>query len=152
MHQLGGEITYLPERAISGGPRCIVSGDGYVLPALSGQCVTGSSYLHGANQVFVTSAGARENMQRTDGLLGSRLVESGFADCVLSGWAGWRAVLPGRLPAIAAVDAEQTLWAAAGLASRGLTWSSLAGDLVAATLNGEPLPLETDIIDQISQI
>jgi hypothetical protein len=28
----------------------------------------------------------------------------------------------------------------------------LAGDLVAATLNGEPLPLETDIIDQISQI
>jgi hypothetical protein len=24
--------------------------------------------------------------------------------------------------------------------------------LVAATLNGEPLPLETDIIDQISQI
>ena len=152
MHQLGGEITYLPERAISGGPRCIVSGDGYVLPAVSGQCVTGSSYLHGADQVFVTSAGARENMQRTDGLLGSRLVELGFADCALSGWAGWRAVLPGRLPAIAAVDAEQTLWAVAGLASRGLTWSSLAGDLVAATLNGEPLPLETDIIDKISQI
>jgi tRNA 5-methylaminomethyl-2-thiouridine biosynthesis bifunctional protein len=152
MHQLGGEITYLPERAISGGPRCIVSGDGYVLPAVSGQCVTGSSYVHGADQVFVTSAGARENMQRTDGLLGSRLVESGFADSALSGWAGWRAVLPGRLPAIGAIDEEQTLWAVAGLASRGLTWSSLAGDLVAAALNGEPLPLETDIIDKISQI
>ena len=152
MHQLGGEITYLPERAISGGPRCIVSGDGYVLPAVSGLCVTGSSYLHGADQVFVTSAGARENMQRTDGLLGSRLVEACLEDRAANGWAGWRAVLPGRLPAIGAVDEEQTLWAVAGLASRGLTWSSLAGDLVAATLNGEPSPLETDIIDKISQI
>ena len=152
MHQLGGEITYVPAGAISGGPRCIVSGDGYVLPAVSGQCVTGSSYLHGADQVVVTSAGARENMQRTDGLLGSRLVEACLEDRAANGWAGWRAVLPGRLPAIGAVDEEQTLWAVAGLASRGLTWSSLAGDLVAATLNGEPLPLETDIIDKISQI
>lgn len=69
-----------------------------------------------------------------------------------NGWAGWRAVLPGRLPAMGAVDEDRSLWALAGFASRGLTWSSLAGDLVAAALNSEPLPLETDIIDKISQI
>jgi tRNA 5-methylaminomethyl-2-thiouridine biosynthesis bifunctional protein len=51
-----------------------------------------------------------------------------------------------------AVDEDRSLWALAGFASRGLTWSSLAGDLVAAALNSEPLPLETDIIDKISQI
>jgi tRNA 5-methylaminomethyl-2-thiouridine biosynthesis bifunctional protein len=61
-------------------------------------------------------------------------------------------VLPGRLPAVGAVGQDAGLWAVTGLASRGLTWSSLAGDLVAATLNAEPLPLETDIIDKISQI
>lgn len=152
MHQLGGEITYIPEGAISGGPHCIVSGDGYVLPAVGGQCVTGSSYLHGAERVCVTPSGARENLQRANGLLGTQLVDTDLDPMTTNGWAGWRAVLPGRLPAMGAVDEDRSLWALAGFASRGLTWSSLAGDLVAAALNSEPLPLETDIIDKISQI
>lgn len=152
MHPLGGEVTYVPDRLISGGPRCIVSGDGYVLPTVDAHCVTGSSYLHGAERVFVSSDGAKSNLQRAEGLLGMRLIEAGSDSSALKGWAGWRAVLPGRLPAIGAVDAQESLWVVAGLASRGLTWSSLAGDLIAASLNGEPLPLETDIIDKISQI
>ncbi|MBP8035333.1 MAG: FAD-dependent 5-carboxymethylaminomethyl-2-thiouridine(34) oxidoreductase MnmC [Burkholderiaceae bacterium] len=152
MHPLGGEVTYVPDRLMAGGPRCIVSGDGYVLPAVDAHCVTGSSYLHGADRVVVSSDGAKSNLQRAEGLLDMRLVEAGSDSCALNGWAGWRAVLPGRLPAIGAVDDEESLWVVAGLASRGLTWSSLAGDLIAAALNGEPLPLETDIIDKISQI
>jgi tRNA 5-methylaminomethyl-2-thiouridine biosynthesis bifunctional protein len=152
MHPLGGEVTYVPDRLMAGGPRCIVSGDGYVLPTVDARCVTGSSYLHGADRVVVSSDGAKSNLLRAEGLLGIRLVESESDTCALTGWAGWRAVLPGRLPAIGAVDKEESLWVVAGLASRGLTWSSLAGDLIAAALNGEPLPLETDIIDKISQI
>lgn len=152
MHPLGGEVTYVPDRLMAGGPRCIVSGDGYVLPTVDARCVTGSSYLHGADRVVVSSDGAKSNLLRAEGLLDMRLVESEFDTCALTGWAGWRAVLPGRLPAIGAVDEEESLWVVAGLASRGLTWSSLAGDLIAAALNGEPLPLETDIIDKISQI
>lgn len=152
MHPLGGEVTYVPDRLMEGGPRCIVSGDGYVLPTVDAHCVTGSSYLHGAERVVLSSDGTKSNLQRAEGLLGMRLVEAGSDSFGLNGWAGWRAVLPGRLPAIGAVDEEESLWVVAGLASRGLTWSSLAGDLIAATLNGEPLPLETDIIDKISQI
>ncbi len=152
MHALGGEVTYVPDRLMAGGPRCIVSGDGYVLPTVDGHCVTGSSYLHGANRVVVSSEGTKSNLCRAEGLLGVRLVGAGSDTSALTGWAGWRAVLPGRLPAIGAVDDQESLWVVAGLASRGLTWSSLAGDLIAAALNSEPLPLETDIIDKISQI
>lgn len=63
----------------------------------------------------------------------------------LAGWAGWRAVLPGRLPAIGAVPDRPGLWMATGYASRGLSWSALAGDLISAALFGEPSPLETGL-------
>ena len=154
MHQLGGEITLMPEYALAGGPRCIVSGDGYVLPSYKGLCAVGSSYIHGAQQVEPSLTGMQGNVARAASLLGQahllerfNLAQSGD----VAGWAGWRAVLPGRLPGIGPVGSEEGLWVVAGFASRGLTWSSLAGDLIAAALNAEPLPLERDIMDKISQ-
>jgi tRNA 5-methylaminomethyl-2-thiouridine biosynthesis bifunctional protein len=163
MHQLGGEITLLPEQLLAGGPRCIVSGDGYVLPSLDGLCTVGSSYVHGAQQIQPSREGVRGNLTRAAGLLGqpelpglfdnvdSERSINGLCAQTLAGWAGWRAVLPGRLPAIGPVAQTQGLWMAAGFASRGLTWSSLAGDLIAGALSGEPLALERDIMDKISQ-
>ncbi|MNC98955.1 tRNA 5-methylaminomethyl-2-thiouridine biosynthesis bifunctional protein MnmC [compost metagenome] len=41
------------------------------------------------------------------------------------------------------------LYCVTGFASRGLTWSSLAGELVASLIEGEPLPLEGDLADAI---
>jgi tRNA 5-methylaminomethyl-2-thiouridine biosynthesis bifunctional protein len=151
MHQLGGEITLLPEQFLAGGPRCIVSGDGYVLPSLDGLCAVGSSYVHGAAQIEPSLEGAQGNVARAIGLLGLAGL-TGLADlAAMAGWAGWRAVLPGRLPAIGPVAQTEGLWVATGFASRGLTWSSLAGDLIAGALSGEPLALERDIMDKISQ-
>jgi tRNA 5-methylaminomethyl-2-thiouridine biosynthesis bifunctional protein len=151
MHQLGGEITLMPEQLLAGGPRCIVSGDGYVLPSLDGLCAVGSSYVHGAEQIEPSLVGAQGNVARAIGLLGLASL-TGSADlAAMPGWAGWRAVLPGRLPAIGPVAQTQGLWVATGFASRGLTWSSLAGDLIAGALSGEPLALERDIMDKISQ-
>lgn len=154
MHALGGEITLLPERDLAGGPRCIVSGDGYVLPALEGHCVVGSSYVHGAQRMAPSLAGRSDNLGRATALLGQAQLSDGLNKLDLehlSGWAGWRAVLPGRLPFIGPLVCTEGLWVASGFASRGLTWSSLAGDLIAGALNGEPLPLERDIMDKISQ-
>ena len=154
MHSLGGEVTMLPAELLSGGPRCIVSGDGYILPELEGQCVVGSSYVHGAEQIGMTAEGVQGNFLRVEGLLGKKIPLGCFVEDPAngeSGWAGWRAVLPGRLPAIGPVPLAPGLWVATGYASRGLTWASLAGDLIAAALNDEPLPLERDIIDKISQ-
>jgi len=154
MHALAGEVTLLPATALGGGPRCVVGGEGYLLPAVDGWCVAGSTYAHGATQSHVGEAGQRTNLDKAAGLLGPQVTAAAAWTALrpgtLPGWAGWRAVLPGRLPAIGAVPGAAGLWLATGYASRGLSWSALAGDLIAAQLCGEPWPLETDLAAQVA--
>ncbi len=151
MHALAGEVTLVPEAALEGGPRCIVGGEGYLLPDVGPGCVVGSTYVHDAAEAQVSAEGQRVTLGKAAGLLGGRF--PGFdalAPGSLPGWAGWRAVLPGRLPAVGELPHAPGLWLAAGYASRGLSWSALMGDLIAARLMGEPLPLETDLVQLIS--
>ena len=151
MYGLGGELTYLPEALLAGGPRCIVSGDGYILPAVLGQCVLGSSYLNEGCSGEMTVAGRRENLARVASLLNQTLALNAGQQGALKGWVGLRAVVPDRFPVVGPVPNSPGLWLSTGFASRGLTWASLAGDLIAAALTGEPMPLENDIIIRISQ-
>ncbi|MGQ3680586.1 FAD-dependent oxidoreductase [Bordetella pertussis] len=151
MHALAGEVTLLPAEALSGGPRCVVGGEGYLLPAVDGWYVAGSTYVHGAAQALTGAEGQRVNLDKAAGLLGQ--APAAFASLQpgsLPGWAGWRAVLPGRLPAAGPVAHAPGLWLAAGYASRGLSWAALMGDVIAARLCGEPGPLETDLLAQIA--
>jgi len=152
MHALAGQITMIPKQWLGGGPRCIVGGDGYVLPEVEGWCVSGGTYVRGAAVADITEKGVQENLARADSLLGLK-TELSLADpSKLPGWAGWRAVLPGRLPAIGPLEGSDGLWIATGYASRGLTWSALAGELIAGFLASEPLLLENDILNEISVI
>jgi len=43
------------------------------------------------------------------------------------------------------VPRHEGLYALLGLASRGLTWSPLAAELLVAQMSGEPLPVERDL-------
>lgn len=60
------------------------------------------------------------------------------------GWAGLRCTLPNRLPAVGPIDSEQLpgLWLSAGMGARGISLAVLCGELTAAWLCKEPLPLE----------
>ncbi len=151
MHALAGEVTLVPAAALGGGPRCIVGGEGYLLPDVGVGCVAGSTYVHGATEARIGAEGQRVTLDKAAGLLGGgfpafEALEPGS----LPGWAGWRAVLPGRLPAVGELAHASGLWLAIGYASRGLSWSALMGDLIAARLAGEPSPLETDLAQLIS--
>lgn len=160
MHRLAGQVSLLPAaegrqtggtRAGAAGPRCIVGGEGYLLPAIQGQCVAGSTYEHGALTSDISTAGQQTNLDKVAGLLGG--LPSAWASLTpgeLPGWAGWRAVLPGRLPAIGPLSHAPGVWIAAGYASRGLSWSALSGDLIASALCGEPLPLEADLLATVA--
>jgi len=151
MYGLGGELTYVDQECLSGGPRCIVSGDGYVLPAVQGQCVVGGSYLNKAGSDEAVAVARQENLERGAQLLNVTLPPGARAPSLLRGWGGQRAVIPDRFPVVGPVSGYAGLWVATGYASRGLTWASLAGDLIAARLTNEPLPLENDIIAKISK-
>ena len=60
------------------------------------------------------------------------------------GWAGLRCTLPNRLPAVGPIDSERLpgLWLSAGMGARGISLAVLCGELTAAWLCKEPLPLE----------
>lgn len=88
----------------------------------------------------------RQSMQAA----GTSAVSDRDAPPVFAGWSGTRAVIRGRLPAFGAVRQAPGLWLACGYASHGLTWSALAGDVIAAMLEGEPVPLERDLLQAVA--
>ena len=61
-------------------------------------------------------------------------------------WRNVRAVTRDRLPMVGPVLAnEPGLWTVGAFGSRGLTWSVLCAELLAAQLHGEPLPIEANL-------
>ncbi|GKS77291.1 FAD-dependent 5-carboxymethylaminomethyl-2-thiouridine(34) oxidoreductase MnmC [Acidovorax sp. SUPP950] len=62
----------------------------------------------------------------------------------VSVWAGLRCASPDRLPIAGPVDphALPGLWVCTAMGARGITLAPLCGELVAARLHGEPLPLD----------
>ncbi len=151
MHALAGEVTLVPAATLNGGPRCIVGGEGYLLPDVGAGCVVGSTYVHGATQTQISADGQRVTLDKAAGLLSGHFPDfNALVPGSLPGWAGWRAVLPGRLPAVGELPHASGVWLAIGYASRGLSWSALMGDEIAARLSGEPGVLESDLAQLVS--
>lgn len=134
LHRMAGEVTLLPAQALQGGPRCVVGGDGYVLPAVDRWCVSGGTYVRATQTAHCTDVGRKANVVRAEQLLG--LVPQIDDIASLPGWAGWRAVLPGRLPAIGRLEQTDNLWVFTAGASRGLTWSVLGAKLICEGVTG----------------
>ena len=163
MHRLAGEITLLPADALQGGPACVIGGEGYVLPAVDGHVAIGSTYVRGASHATVSRSGQSTNIDKMRALLGSgpdladgAVGRHGAAmsldapSGLYPGWAGWRAVVPGRLPVIGEMPGCRGVWVATGYGSRGLTWAALAADMIAGALEGEPDVLDRDLAKMIA--
>lgn len=150
---VGGQITLVPAGEIAGSiPVRIVSGDGYVLPEVDGWCTIGSTYDHDSppgQPIPVSDAMHGYNLQRARALL-PQLGTAAVPPARCSGWTGWRAVVPGRLPFIGGVPGCPGLWLATAYASRGFNWSMLAGEIIAGELSGEPAQLEIDLLAAVA--
>ena len=74
-----------------------------------------------------------------------------FAPGRVLAWAGLRCTLPDRLPAVGTLDAERWpgLQVCAGMGARGISLGVLAGELIAAQLEGEPLPLAPSLASHL---
>jgi tRNA 5-methylaminomethyl-2-thiouridine biosynthesis bifunctional protein len=75
-----------------------------------------------------------------------------FDPAHVQGWAGLRCTLPDRLPAIGPIDSERLpgLWLSAGMGARGISLAVLCGELIAAWLENEPLPLAPSLARQLA--
>ena len=154
-----GQVTHLEAGAV---PELglVLCREAYVTPAAGGVRSAGASYDDDADPALRASS-QQENLDKVRSMMGDAAIG---IDAPLSGRVGFRSVAPDRLPLVGALPdpnfalgAERLrelprqpgLHALLGYASRGLTWAPLAAELLAASLEGEPLPLETALVDAL---
>ena len=75
-----------------------------------------------------------------------------FDPARVQGWAGVRCTLPNRLPAVGPIDSERLpgLCLSAGMGARGISLSVLCGELTAAWLNEDVLPLPPALVKHLA--
>ncbi len=150
-----GQASYLPATALTA-PKAVVIGHGYMLPEIDGAVVVGSSYDVESAQAEPTVDSHEGNLARLAALAPAMRVDASAA--ALAGGVGFRAVVADRLPLVGPlpdpdapwsgtdrVAVREGLYAIGAFASRGLVWSALAGEVLASRIDGEPLPIETDL-------
>ena len=165
LKRVRGQVTRLPAGSC-GGLTAVVAGAGYLVPAPDG-VVAGASYDVDDADPAPRASGHAGNLARLAQLLPHppRLDASR-----LKGGVAFRCVAADRLPAIGAwPDIAATragraqlsgahlrdmprlpgLYGAIAYASRGLTWAALGGEIVASTIEGEPLPVEGNLADAV---
>lgn len=150
-----GQVTHLDAAAVPALP-FVLCREAYLTPASRGVCSAGASYDLDADPALRASS-QHENLEKIRSLLGDPSIGLGAP---LRGRVGFRCVAPDRLPLVGALAddaptgrAERLrdmarhpgLYTLLGYASRGLIWAPLAADILAARLEGEPLPLETTL-------
>ena len=157
-----GQISYLPDRwrkAVSG-LHHVVCRSGYITPPQAGVVCFGASFDSGDSDLRLRTADHAGNLQRLEELLpgGTR----GIDPAQLDGRVGLRSAAPDRLPLIGTLPDTDTvadratgpetlprlrgLHALLGLSARGMVWAPLAAELLASQLDGEPLPVERDLV------
>jgi tRNA 5-methylaminomethyl-2-thiouridine biosynthesis bifunctional protein len=156
-----GQVTHLPASANSP-PGVVVCRLGYVTPAIDGLRCAGATFAVD-DDTALRDADHAENLARLDFILPGYC--QGIDPATLGGRVGFRPLSPDRLPMIGAVaDAAAPahpsrplaemprlpgLYLVNGFGARGIVWSSLAGELLACLLSGEPLPLPADLVDAV---
>ncbi len=105
----------------------------------------GATFERNCEQAPVRAEDHTANQVRLATLLPalSQAMAGQFGPDRVQGWAGLRCTLPNRLPAVGPIDPERLpgLWLSAGMGARGITLAVLCGELLAAWLSQEPLPL-----------
>ena len=165
--RIRGQQSYVPAPPFEA-PRVVVGGDGYALPAHDGVAVIGATYDLGSDDPLPDAASHRVNLARAEHMLPGST--TGIDATALAGGVGFRCVANDRLPLVGAVpDVSQCradavalagaqladlpripgLYAALAFASRGLTWSALAGETLASDIEGEPAPLSRALLAAI---
>ena len=156
---LRGQVSHLDSASVPRLP-LVLCREAYLTPAAGGITCAGATYdLDDDPQL--RRASHDENIARLRALVSDPLAAQGAP---LAGRVGFRCVAPdrlplvGRLPDFAAagrterlreVPRHPGLHALLGYASRGLIWAPLGAELLAAQLEGEPLPLETGLADAL---
>ena len=157
LRRVRGQISYLPAGAFEP-PHVVVLRGGLVLPPVEGLCVLGATYDFDDDDPQPNAAGHGGNLERLERILPG--AARGIDPAALAGRVGFRTVAPDRLPLAGELADEHAstparierlagLYGAFAYGSRGIVWASLAAELLASQIEGEPLPLEGALVDAL---
>jgi tRNA 5-methylaminomethyl-2-thiouridine biosynthesis bifunctional protein len=143
-------------------PHVPVAGSGYLLPDLAGLAMFGATAQANDADASVRATDHAFNIDQLERLLGRRV---NLNPNELGGRTAWRCTASDRLPVIGAVpDLSQRearrdqprfvprlpgLFVFTALGSRGIGWSALGAQVLAACVSGAPMPLEASLLDAI---
>jgi len=147
LNPVRGQVTWAPHaddaRLL---PPFPVNGHGHFLPRVPlverDAWITGSTYGRGDADESLRREDDAANLQRVREVLprAAQAVQAALARRATRSWSGVRCASSDRRPL--AGEVEPGLWVSTAMGSRGLTFAALCGELIAARLHGEPLPLE----------
>jgi tRNA 5-methylaminomethyl-2-thiouridine biosynthesis bifunctional protein len=121
------------------------------VPTLDGELgwFIGSTFERNCEQAPVRIKDHAANQVRLATLLPDlgEAMKPQFGSEKIQGWAGLRCTLPNRLPAVGPIDNQRlpSLWISAGMGARGISLAVLCGELTAACLASEPMPLPPEL-------
>jgi tRNA 5-methylaminomethyl-2-thiouridine biosynthesis bifunctional protein len=171
LKRIRGQITRLPATADSAALATVVCAEGYVAPARLGEHTLGASFDFHSDDLTPTAAEHQSNLELLNEI--SPPLRAALDPTEpLQGRAAFRCTSPDYLPIVGpladpaafasayaplARDARQVpdvacpwlhgLYVNSGHGSRGLITAPLSGELIAAWLEGEPLPLPRDVAE-----
>lgn len=144
--------------AAPGFPPFVVNGSGSFLPAVpTGEglaWLAGATFERDQDSTEIRPANQQANAERLRTLLPdmAQVLAPVFQNDTARAWAGVRCAAPDRLPLVGQLDASAWpgLWVSTAMGSRGLSFAVLCGELLAARLHVEPLPLEHRLAQALS--
>ena len=136
-----------------------MAGSGYLLPPVDGLALFGASSQPGDDDPSPRASDHAFNLQRLTELSPQALP----SPHELLGRVGWRCTAADRLPLVGTVPDEdhaagerlqqlprrQDLHLFTALGSRGIAWSLLGAQVLAAQISGAPMPLEGSLVDAL---
>jgi tRNA 5-methylaminomethyl-2-thiouridine biosynthesis bifunctional protein len=175
LKRIRGQITRLPQTVGSLALSTVVCAEGYVAPARAGEHTLGASFDFHNDDLTATTADHIGNLQLLEEIspdLLTRLDPQSLPLRTLQGRASFRCTSPDYLPIVGpladrqgffagyaalAKDARQVpavacpwldgLYINSGHGSRGLITAPLSGELLAAWLDNEPLPVPRSVAE-----
>ncbi|HYD18023.1 MAG TPA: bifunctional tRNA (5-methylaminomethyl-2-thiouridine)(34)-methyltransferase MnmD/FAD-dependent 5-carboxymethylaminomethyl-2-thiouridine(34) oxidoreductase MnmC [Patescibacteria group bacterium] len=169
LQSLRGQVTLLRETSESASLGHVICHDGYITPAVDGlHCIGATFQKEGAGAAEPRGVDDLDNLER----LNTHLPQYGFSAGDIAGSrAGFRATTPDKLPlvgpcpdyaqfvaanaglrkgatGITAADLHG-LYLSTGFGAHGMTGGPLAGEIIAAMISGDPLPVPAALAERL---
>lgn len=154
LRSIRGQVTHLQATTQSRSVNTVLCTEGYAAPARQGIHTIGATYGNLEDTLELRAADHHENLEmlsRMSSVLYSALNGAALAVETLGGRAACRCNVVDYLPLLGAVSPTISgLYVNTGHGSRGLITAMLAGEALAAALEGEPAPLPIELMHAMS--